>query len=110
MKLKTLLFSLSVGLLAVAAPKASAFPLNLTALTGTITSTARYGNDAQTTTNRAKVAAINLKQIMTVVSNEISLQTSGTNAPPANSRIAFDPYTSQSYVTNNNGYFFSSTD
>lgn len=106
MKLKTLLCGLVAGVVALAAGKASAFPLNLVALSGTITSTAVYGNSANTTTNKAKVVAVNLKQVLTVVSNEISLRTSGTNAPPANSRIAFDQYTFQIYVTNNTGYFY----
>ena len=100
MKLKTLLFSLVAGIAALISGKAFAFPLTLTSLNGTITSTAYYGSDAASTTNRAKVLAVTLKQILTIVSNEISLQTSGTNAPPANSRIVFDPASNQIYVTN----------
>ena len=103
MKLKTLLCSLALGLATLATQRASAFPLNLTALSGTITSTASYTN---TMSNKVKVTAVTLKQVLTVVSNEISIRTSGTNAPPAKSRIALDPYLGQIYVTNNNGYYY----
>ncbi len=109
MKLKTLLCGLVAGLVALAAEKASAFPLNLTSLTGTITSTAHYGNSPETTTNKVKVVAITLKQVLTIVSNEIYIRTSGTNAPPAGSRLVFDPVRG-TYVTNNNGYFYSTSD
>ena len=111
MKLKTFVYSLVIGMLLWTAGTASAFPLYLTSANGTITTTPHYGHDAASTTNHAKVVAVNLKQLLTVVSNEIYLQTSGTNAPPANSRIAFDPYvlsgsSHRLYVTNQNGYYY----
>ena len=108
MKLKTLLFSLVAGIAALTSGKASAFPLTLTSLNGTITSTSSDGTNTVWTTNRTKVVSVTLKQMLTIVSNEIFLQTSGTNAPPANSRIAFDPAktNNQIYVTNVN-YSFS---
>jgi len=106
MKLKTLLCCLAVGLMALVAENVSAFPLTLTSLNGTITSTAYYGTNAASTTNRADVTAFTLKKVLTVVSNEIFIRTSGTNAPPAGSRIVFDPYTQITYITNNNGYTY----
>ncbi len=111
MNLKTYVYSLVTGLLLWTAATVSAFPLYLTSANGTITTTPHYGHDAASTTNHAKVVAVNLKQVLNVISNEIYLQTSGTNAPPANSRIAFDPYvlspnSHRLYVTNQNGYYY----
>jgi hypothetical protein len=104
MKLKTLLCSLIVGVVALAAEKTSAFPLTLTSLTGTITSNTNQSTNTAWTTSRAKVVAVTLKQMLTVVSNEVFLQ-SGT-PPPARSFIAFNPFNGQTYLTNTNGYFF----
>jgi hypothetical protein len=105
MKLKTLL-CLVTGLVALAAGKASAFPLNLTSLSGTITSTSDFTNDPSTTTNKAKVVSINLKQVLTVVSNEVYIRSTNTIVVPAASRIVFDPYIGVTYITNNNGFYY----
>lgn len=101
MKLKTLFFSAIAAVALFTSNKAVAFPLTLTSLTGTITSS------ATSSTNRAQTVAVTLKQMFNVISNEISIQTSGTNAPPAKSKIVIDPFTGGVYVTNTNGYFFS---
>jgi len=102
---KLLLGAALAGTMALAASKATAFPLYLTSASGTITYTAYYGATADTTANKAQVAAINLKSIMQLVTNEVNVVT-GTN-PPADVQIAYDPYTFSLYLTNSSGYYYS---
>jgi hypothetical protein len=103
-KLKTLICALVLGAIAFGATKADAFPLYLTSLSGTITYTPHYGTNADTTTKVARVATITLKTVRTIVTNQVAVNT-GTNVP-ANARIAFDPFTFTTYLTNGSGYFY----
>src|SRR5438445_638213 len=100
MKLLTLHCALALGALTFAAAKASAFPLFLTSASGTITATAHYGMTSDTTSNKVEIGSVNLKKILTVVSNEVFIQTSGTNTPTADAKIAYDPYLFVTYLTN----------
>ncbi|MDB6026981.1 MAG: hypothetical protein JWM68_3204 [Verrucomicrobiales bacterium] len=104
MKLKTLLCSLVTALVALAATDASAFPLYLNSLTGTLTTTAQYGSTADTTSNRVTIATVTLKQAMSVISNTVTTA-SGTNVP-ADAKVAYNPYTGITYLTNSSGYFY----
>jgi hypothetical protein len=72
-------------------------------LSGTITATDSYGTNADTTTSPAKVGAINLKKILTLVSNEVFLDYA-TNTP-ANAKIAYDPYAFVTFLTNSSGFY-----
>src|SRR5207249_6042455 len=96
----TVLCTLALGALTFAAPKIAAFPLYLISANGTITATAHYDATSDTTSNHVEIGSINLKKILTLVSNEVILETSGTNIPPADAKIAFDPYEFTTYLTN----------
>jgi hypothetical protein len=104
---KILMCAMAVGAMTFAASKASAFPLTLKSLSGTITSTAIAG-----TSTTATKSSVNLKKLMLVVSNEVVLN--GGPTPPANATIVVDPYqydsvnvSFQVYLTNSSGYFYS---
>jgi hypothetical protein len=104
---KILICAMAVGVMTFAASKASAFPLTLKSLSGTITSTAIAG-----TSTTATKSSVNLKKLMLVVSNEVVLN--GGPTPPANATIVVDPYqydsvnvSFQVYLTNSSGYFYS---
>ena len=105
MKIKNLLCSLAIGLAALAASKASAFPIYLTSLSGTITSTADYGSSAETTSNKVTVTAVTLKKVMLVVSNQVYLNSGGTNIVPATAKIAYNPANGTTFLTNSTGYY-----
>jgi len=102
-----LMCAMAVGAMTFAASKASAFPLTLKSLSGTITSTAIAG-----TSTTATKYSVNLKKLMLVVSNQVVLN--GGLPPPANATIVVDPYqydsvnvSFQVYLTNSSGYFYS---
>ena len=105
--IKILMCAMAVVTMTVAASKASAFPLTLKSLSGTITSTANAG-----TSTTATKYSVSLKKLMLVVSNEVVLN--GGPTPPANATIAVDQYQYDSvnvsfhvYLTNSSGYFYS---
>ena len=109
----TLLCAIAAGIMTFAAGKALAFPLYLIAANGTITATAHYDATSDTTSNRFEIGAVNLKKIITLVSNEVFLETSGTNPPPADAKIAIDPFQFiaaqgqvATYLTNSSGYYY----
>jgi uncharacterized membrane protein YgcG len=104
---KNLFILAVVGALTLAANKAAAFPLYLTSLGGSISTTAYYGSDNFTTSNKSMTVAMSLSKIVTLVSNNVFLDT-GFH-PPANAKIAFDPYTLELFMTNSGGYYRSLT-
>src|SRR5258708_6445752 len=100
---RILLCGIVVAAMIFAAGKARAFPLYLTSASGSITATAHFGSSTQTTSNKVESASINLKKLMTLVSNEVSLRI-GTNVP-VDVRIAFDPFLLTTYLTNSSGFY-----
>jgi hypothetical protein len=105
MKLTNILLSATVaGAMAFAASKASAFPLKLTSLSGTFTVTSNYTAIASTNKATAIKKSFNLKNVMTVITNQVFLN-SGTN-PPTGSYVVYDPYLSKTYLTNSDGYYY----
>jgi hypothetical protein len=102
---KSLLLAVAVGALTFAAVKASAFPLYLTTLSGTVSYTPSY--DALSDTNVAKYStvAVNLKKMMLILSNEVFLTSGGTTVP-ADARLAVDPYDNATYLTNQSGFYY----
>jgi hypothetical protein len=105
--IKILMCAMAVATMTLAAGKASAFPLTLKSLSGTITSTANAG-----TSTTATKYTVSLKRLMLVVSNEVVLN--GGPTPPANATIVVDQYQYDSvnvsfhvYLTNSSGYFYS---
>src|SRR5262245_20221752 len=103
-KLRLFVGIAAFGILAFAGHRLSAFPLTLTSLSGTITSTHTYGANAVTSSNVALKVAVTLRHVITVLSNEVFLDL-GSN-PPADMRIALDPYTGGLYLTNNAGFYY----
>src|SRR5262245_41950896 len=88
-RLKMLMGIAAFGVLAVTGNQLAAFPLTVTSVSGTITSTHTYGADATTTSNLAAKVSVTLSHVITVLSNEVFLDL-GTH--PADLRIALDPY------------------
>jgi len=91
--------------MAFAATKASAFPLTLTADSGTMNLTAFYGptNNPTITSNKIAKTTYNLKSVFACITNEIRLQGS---TPPLTYSLKWDPYTGSTFLTNSAGYFF----
>ncbi len=74
MKNKSILFgALILGASVFAAARASAFPLYLTSASGTISFTPNYSNIQTTNVAKISTVAVNLKRLMTVVSNQVFL-------------------------------------
>ncbi len=98
---KVLMCAAVAGAMSFAAGNASAFPLKLTAVSGTLTVTSNYNTLAE---NGAKfvTTSFNMKQIMTIITNQVRLS-SGTN-PPAGSYVVYDPYLNTTYLTNSSGF------
>ncbi len=103
-KLKLAIGVLAFGLLVGAETRLAAFPLKLTSVTGTITTTATYGANATTTSNLASKVSVTLNHVITVLSNEVFLDL-GTAAPP-DMHIVLDPYTGGLYLTNGSGFHY----
>lgn len=103
--IQTITCAAVAGAVAFTASKASAFPLYLKSLSGTITYTTNY--DAITNVDSAKYLTkrINLKTLMTLISDTVVLN--GYAAPPKDAQIAFNPYTGNDvcYLTNSTGYY-----
>jgi hypothetical protein len=101
---KILLCAAMAGAMAAAANKASAFPLKLTSLSGTLTVTTNYSalSGAEKATVLKK--SFTLKNVLTVITNTVFIN-SGTT-PPSGSYVAYEPFTGTTYLTNNNGYFY----
>jgi len=102
------MFTVVAGAMIFAVGKASAFPLKLMSVSGTLSVTPSY--DAITNVNKAKIttASFNLKKLMTVITNQVFLY-SGTN-PPAGSYVVYDPYLFRAYLTNKTGYYYNLSD
>lgn len=104
MKNKNILFgALILGAAVFAAAKASAFPLHLTSASGTISYTPTYSNLSSSNATRMSIVAVNLKRIMTVVSNQVFLN--DATIVPKDAVIAYDPFTGSAYLTNTTGFF-----
>jgi hypothetical protein len=105
---QTLLWATVVATMVFATDKASAFPLKLTSLSGTISATPSYS--AIESTNKAHyiTKSFNLKQVTLLISNSI-VQLGMTNIPPANAYFAYNPYNDNTYLTNSSGYYQSTT-
>jgi hypothetical protein len=107
MKKFQFLSCLLAGFVLLAAGKASAFPIALKSVSGTIMSTPAIGSSNIT----ALKYSVNLKTLMLIVSNQVVLN--GGPTPPANAAINLDPYSHDSvygfrvYLTNSTGYFYS---
>jgi hypothetical protein len=99
---KTLLLTIA-GAFCLAATQASAFPLYLTSLSGSIASTAHYGSTNTTTSNALTTVSVKLGDILAVVTNQVFLDTAVS--PPTNVMIAFDPFTMTLFLTNSSGYY-----
>lgn len=104
MKKVRILIGIALGVLALSESRLAAFPLTLTSIHGTITATPYYGGNAETSSNVAAKVAVSLRQVITVLSNEVFLDL-GTS-PPATMRIVLDPYTGGLYLTNQSGFFY----
>jgi hypothetical protein len=101
---KLLLVALAAGALASLANQASAFPLYLSSLSGTISYTPSYSDISNTNKAAYSKKSVNLKAVMSVVSNTVYLATGTTT--PSDARIAFDPITDTTYLTNSSGYSY----
>lgn len=107
---KILLIATVAGAIAFAASKASAFPLYLKSLSGTVTVTTNYStiesnNVPIVDSAKYTVDRFSLKDLYTFITNRVYLNT-GTNVPPK-TQIAWDPYVSSyPYLTNSStGYY-----
>src|SRR5450432_1791519 len=89
------------GALCLAATQAPAFPLYLTSLSGSISSTAHYGPTNAATSNKLTTVSVKLADILAVVTNQVRLDTAVS--PPADAQIAFDPFTLNLFLTNSTG-------
>lgn len=104
--IQTLLCVAVAGAMAFAASKAPAFPLFLKSVNVTLTVTPSYSAISSTNTTSAKYTKVrgNLKNLMTIVTNQVRLNTGTT--PDVGSVIAYDPYLSTTYLTNTStGYY-----
>jgi hypothetical protein len=97
-----LLGALILGASVFAAAKASAYPLFLTSASGTISYTPTYSNLSSSNATRMSIVAVNLKRLMTVVSNQVFLNDS--TIVPKDAVIAYDPFAGATYLTNTTGY------
>jgi hypothetical protein len=88
--------------LAFAAGKAAAFPLTLTSLTATASVTPSYSAIASTNKAQYTTHKFTIKDVTLLMSN--SLVYLGSNPPPANAYIVFEPHTGETYLTNSAGY------
>jgi len=105
---KTLICAAVAGAMAFAASKASAFPLYLQSISGTVTVTTNYSTIASNglpivAQTKYLTKSFNLKSIYSFVTNVV-YQNTGTNVP-AKSQIAWDPYTGNVFLTNSSGYY-----
>src|SRR5215510_1254839 len=103
-RLKILIGIAAFTVLAFAGNRLAAFPLTLTSIRGTITSAPHYGVNANASSNVAVKVSVSLRQVITVLSNEVFLDL-GTS-PPTDMRIALDPFTGNLYLTNHSGFFY----
>jgi hypothetical protein len=101
------------GTLMFAAGRTVAFPLYLTSVSGTIVTTPDYSDISGTNVSSAKMTtvSVNMKTIKAVISNEV-YRTTGTPAVvvPADARIAYDPYTGKTFLTNDTGFYHTASD
>jgi hypothetical protein len=107
---KLLLCATVAGAMAFAASKVSAFPLKLSAITGTISATPNYSPLYSTNKAQYITAAVTLKDVLLVVSNTVTINNhnnSITNPVPKDAYIAWDPVygSDYGYLTNSSGYF-----
>ena len=103
MKLTKILFCAAVAAAMIfAAGKASAFPLKLTSLSGSLTVTPSYSALANTNKTKATKVSFTLKDVMMVITNQVFLNTEVT--PPAGSYVVYDPFLFITYLTNSSGY------
>ncbi|PWU19738.1 MAG: hypothetical protein C5B50_05810 [Verrucomicrobia bacterium] len=101
---KTILCVVLFGLAAISPSQLLGFPLYLTSANGMISGTPLFGGDASSTSSKVQAAPVNLKNILSLVSNTVA-KASRTNVP-ANVKIAYDPFTFTAYLTNVGGYFY----
>jgi hypothetical protein len=103
MKNKSILLgALILGASIFAAGKASAFPLYLTSASGTISYTPIYNNLSTSNSTHISTVAVNMRSIMTVVSNQVFLN--DAVIVPKDAMIAYDPYANVTYLTNSTGF------
>jgi hypothetical protein len=102
--LKPALFAVVLGAVTLAAGKVSAFPLYLTSFNGTISCTRSYSAIQNTNVAKISKVAFTLKNVMTVVSNQVYLNT--VSPVPANVKIAYDPYRDVTFLTNATGFYY----
>jgi hypothetical protein len=103
---KTLLCALVCGATLLGATKAAAAPLlYLTSFNGTIACTTNYNNLNSNSTPRIMTKSVNLKSIMTMVTNHARLN-GATNMPPG-VRIAVNLFTRDVFLTNSSGFYYS---
>src|SRR5882724_4092304 len=104
MKNKSILFgALILGASVFAAATASAFPLYLTSASGTISSTLSYSAISNSSVAKISTVAVNMKRLMTLVSNVVFLN--DATIVPKDAVIAYDPVTRSTYLTNKTGFF-----
>ena len=103
MKNKSILLgALILGASIFAAARASAYPLFLTAASGTIAYTPTYNNLSSSNATRMSMVAVNLKTLMTVVSNQVFIN--NQVIVPKDAVIAYDPFAGAVYLTNATGF------
>src|SRR6266481_5436204 len=103
MKNKSILLgALILGASVFASAEASAFPLYLTSASGTISSTPSYSTASNSSVAKISTVTVNLKRLMTVVSNQVFLN--DATIVPKDARIAYDTVTRATYLTNTTGF------
>jgi len=103
MKNKSILLgALILGASVFAIGKASAFPLYLSSASGTISYTPTYSNLSTSNATHVSTVAVNLKTIMTVVSNQVFIN--DATIVPKDAMVAYDPFANSTYLTNTTGF------
>lgn len=105
--LKSFLCAAAVLATVFAAGKAAAFPLTLTSVSATVNATPSYSAITNATKVQYTTRKFTLKDVTLLISN--SLVYLGSNPPPANAYIAYEPYNNDTYQTNGSGYYQSVT-
>jgi hypothetical protein len=89
-------------------------PLKLMSVSGTAHTTANYGSPATATSNPYKQVSFNYKTLLSLISNQVYLNTrfepTGPVIVPMNVDLMFDPVSLQTYLTNNLGFYYPLSD
>ena len=105
---KTLPGILILGASLLITAKTAAFPLYLISASGKIGYTPSYDNLNASNEVKRLFVSVNLKTLMTVVSNQVFLAASVS--APKDAMIAYDPYDGGTFLTNKTGFYQSLQD